>query len=177
MNEFASDAVMEKYPAFVVAPQCGDGEQWVNVPWTDDQHTMPAKPSPYMKLTLEMVDNLIQALPVDTSRIYITGLSMGGFGTWDAVQRRPDFFAAAVPICGGGDTAEAKKIAHVPIWAFHGDEDGVVKPKRSRDMVAALKAAGGKPRYTEFITTGHDSWVQTYRNPEMYEWLFSQKKK
>lgn len=177
MNEFASDAVMEKYPAFVVAPQCGDGEQWVNVPWTDDQHTMPAKPSPYMKLTLEMVDNLIKAVPVDTSRIYITGLSMGGFGTWDAVQRRPDFFAAAVPICGGGDTAEAKKIASVPIWAFHGDEDGVVKPKRSRDMVAALKAAGGKPRYTEFITTGHDSWVQTYRNPEMYEWLFSQKKK
>jgi predicted peptidase len=177
MNEFASDVVMEKYPAIVIAPQCGDGEQWVNVPWTDDRHTMPEKPSKYLDLTLQLIDSHIKNLNVDTSRIYITGLSMGGFGTWDAVQRRPDFFAAAVPVCGGGDMNEAKKIAHVPIWAFHGDEDGVVKPGRSRDMVAALEAAGGKPRYTEFITTGHDSWVQTYRNPEMYEWLFSQKKK
>lgn len=176
MNEFASDAVMDKFPAFVIAPQCGDGEQWVNVPWTDDRHTMPEAPSKYLGLTLRLIDNLVEALPIDTSRIYITGLSMGGFGVWDAVQRRPKFFAAAVPICGGGDDAMAKSIAPVPIWAFHGDEDGVVKPKRSRDMVAALKEVGGKPRYTEYITTGHDSWVQAYRNPEMYEWLFAQKK-
>ncbi len=87
-----------------------------------------------------------------------------------------DLFAAAAPVCGGGDVAMAKSIATIPIWAFHGDQDTVVKPSRSRDMIAALKAAGGSPRYTEYSGIGHNSWAATYRNPQLYEWLFEQRK-
>lgn len=176
MADFASDEVMQKYPAFVVAPQCPEGKQWVEVPWSADEHAMPEKPSVPLQQTFELIDQLTKELPVDESRIYITGLSMGGFGTWDAIQRRPRFFAAAAPVCGGGDPAFADNIQHVPVWAFHGDADGAVKVRRSRDMIAALKAAGGSPKYTEYPGVGHDSWTATYRNSEFYAWLFEQKR-
>jgi predicted peptidase len=176
MKDFASDGNRAKYPAFVVAPQCPEGQQWVNVPWSDDRHTLPAQPSDSMRLSLALVDSLVKELPVDKSRIYVTGLSMGGFGTWDAIARRPDFFAAAAPICGGGDRATAKSLAKLPIWIFHGDSDTAVKTQRSRDMVAALKAAGGEPKYTEYPRTGHDSWSPTYRDPKFMEWLFAQQR-
>src|SRR5262249_52824913 len=113
----------------------------------------------------------------DQKRIYVTGLSMGGYGTWDVIGRRPDLFAAAVPVCGGGDETQAATIARVPIWAFHGARDGVVKPARSWNMVAALKKAGGHPGYTEYPDVGHDSWVPTYRDPVLFQWLFAQKRK
>lgn len=175
-KDFASDANREKYPCFVIAPQCPDGQQWVNVPWSDDKHTMPKEPSKPMALALELLDTFPKEFSIDTNRIYATGLSMGGFGTWDIIQRRPEFFAAAAPICGGGDVAGAKSLVKLPIWVFHGDSDGAVKTQRSRDMVAALKAAGGSPKYTEYEKTGHDSWSPTYRDPKFMEWLFSQKK-
>jgi predicted peptidase len=177
MGDFASDAIMEKYPCFVVAPQCPSGQQWVNVPWSDDSHTMPKEPSESLRLALTLVDSLQKEFSIDAGRLYVTGLSMGGFGTWDAIQRRPDLFAAAVPICGGGDTTQAKAIAQVPVWAFHGDKDTAVKTQRSRDMIAALKAAGGSPKYTEFPGVGHNSWSATYADPKMYEWLFEQRLK
>jgi predicted peptidase len=85
-------------------------------------------------------------------------------------------FAAAVPICGGGDVTQAKAIKDVPIWAFHGDKDDAVKVRRSRDMIAAIKAAGGSPKYTEYKDVGHDSWTTTYKDPELYKWLFAQKR-
>jgi predicted peptidase len=176
MNEFASDEIMAKYPAFVVAPQCPEGEQWVDTPWTADSHTMKEKPTEALRLSLELVDSLVKNLPIDTNRLYITGLSMGGFGVWDAIQRHPDRFAAAVPICSGGDPAFAEKIKHVPMWAFHGDADTTVKPKRSREMIDALKKAGGNPKYTEYEKVGHDSWTKTYADPKVYEWLFAQRK-
>jgi predicted peptidase len=125
---------------------------------------------------MELIDQLQGKYPVDASRLYITGLSMGGFGTWDALQRWPDRFAAAVTICGGGDTRMAAKIAHVPIWVFHGARDPVVKPDRSRKMVQAIKDAGGKPKYTEYPQAGHDSWTATYKDPEVLKWLFAQRK-
>lgn len=177
MNDFASDEIMEKYPAFVAAPQCPDNMQWVDTPWSADSHTMPENPSVPMQRAFELIDSLEKNLPIDASRIYVTGLSMGGFGAWDAIQRQPQRFAACVPVCGGGDAATVNSIKHVPVWAFHGDQDGAVKPKRSRDMIAALKAAGGSPKYTEYPGVGHDSWSATYRDPQMYAWLFSQKKK
>ncbi len=176
MNEFASDEMMEKYPCFVVAPQCPSGIQWVDTPWTLDAHTMPDEPTAPMCMSLGLLSVLEKEFSVDPHRIYVTGLSMGGFGTWDAIQRHPDRFAAAVPVCGGADLAKAKDIAHIPVWVFHGDRDSVVKTKRSRDMVAALKKAGGSPRYTEYPNTGHNAWKATYSNPKMYEWLFSQRK-
>jgi predicted peptidase len=175
MADFASDEVMQKYPAFVIAPQCPEGKQWVDVPWSADEHAMPEKPSVPLRQTLDLIDQLKKKLPIDDSRIYVTGLSMGGFGTWDAIQRRPNFFAAAAPICGGGDAALAERIKRVPVWAFHGDADGAVKVRRSRDMIAALKAAGGSPKYTEYPGVGHNSWTATYSNPEFYAWLFEQK--
>ncbi len=176
MADFASDEIMQKYPCYVVAPQCPAGQQWVDTPWTADAHTMPENPTAAMRLALELIGALADEFPIDARRLYVSGLSMGGFGTWDALQRQPQRFAAAVPICGGGDVALAKTIAHVPIWAFHGDADRVVKPKRSRDMVAALKEAGGAPRYTEYPGVGHNSWAATYRNPELYAWLFAQQR-
>jgi predicted peptidase len=180
MNEFAADEIMDKYPAFVVAPQCPDGKQWVDVSWSADSHTMPKEPAEPLRQSLDLIAALQKEFAIDKSRIYVTGLSMGGFGAWDAIQRRPEFFAAAVPVCGGGDAALAEKnsekIKDVPVWAFHGAEDGAVKPKRSRDMIAALKKAGGSPKYTEYEKVGHNSWEKAYVDAKMYEWLFAQKK-
>lgn len=175
MNDFASDDVMAKYPCFVIAPQCPNGVQWVDTPWSADAHTMPEKPTEPMRLSLELITSLQSELSIDANRLYVTGLSMGGFGVWDAIQRQPKRFAAAVPICGGGDPAFAKQLVQFPIWAFHGEADTAVKPKRSRDMVAALKAAGGSPKYTEYPGVGHNSWAATYANREMYARLFAQK--
>jgi len=179
MADFSSDKTMEKYPCFVVAPQCPSGVQWVDTPWTADSHEMPERPTEPMRLSLELVEHLSSVLPIDKQRIYVTGLSMGGFGVWDAIQRHPDRFAAAVPICSGGDTRveKVKPIASIPIWAFHGDKDSVVKTNRSRDMIAALKKSGGSPKYTEYADTDHNSWTPTYCNSEMYEWLFAQRRK
>jgi predicted peptidase len=176
MGNFASDEIRQKYPAFVVAPQCPAGQQWVNVPWSAPRHDMPKEPAPSLALSMELLDALEKEFSIDTARQYVTGLSMGGYATWDAIQRYPDRFAAAAPICGGGDDQAVKEIAKLPIWAFHGDQDTAVKPERSRAMISALKTAGGEPKYTEYKNTGHDSWSATYRDPEFYAWLFAQKK-
>jgi predicted peptidase len=174
MADFASDEIMKKYPAFVVAPQCPEERQWVEVAWSADEHTQPKEPSVPLRQTFELIDQLAKELPIDIDRIYITGLSMGGFGTWDAIHRKPALFAAAVPVCGGGDPAGAEHMKSVPVWAFHGDADGAVKVRRSRDMIAALEAVGGTPKYTEYPGVGHDSWTATYRDPDLYAWLFAQ---
>lgn len=176
MADFASDEIMAKYPAFVIAPQCPDGKKWVEVDWGADSHTMPEMPSESLAACFELIAFLQKSQPIDSGRIYITGLSMGGYGTWDALQRRPELFAAAVPICGGGDPAGAAKMKDVPIWAFHGDADTAVKVQRSRAMIEAIKAAGGQPKYTEYPKVGHNSWSRTYADPDLYEWLFAQKK-
>jgi predicted peptidase len=175
-NDFAGDENRQRYPCFVVAPQCPNGQQWVEVPWSGAAHAMPEKPSEPLRLTLELLDRLEREFSIDVRRIYVTGLSMGGFGVWDILARQPTRFAAAVPVCGGGDLATAKRLAAVPIWAFHGAQDGAVKPSRSRDMIAALRQAGGSPRYTEYPDAGHDSWTATYRDPEMMAWLFAQRR-
>ena len=116
----------------------------------------------------------MQDEPVDPDRVFLTGLSMGGYGTWDLAARMPDRFAAILPICGGGDIATATRIARLPIWCFHGDADDAVPVERSRQMIAAVKAAGGKPRYSELPGVGHDSWTPAYRDPAVLEWLFDQ---
>ena len=110
----------------------------------------------------QLVGKMRTLSSVDTSRVYVTGLSMGGYGTWDAVQRHPDWFAAALPCCGGGDTTLAWKIRDVPIWTFHGAKDQAVPVTRSRDMVSALWAVGGNIRYREYPDLMHWCWDQTY---------------
>ena len=123
-----------------------------------------------------LLDNVIRKYHVDKRRVYLTGLSMGGFGTWSLAAANPKRFAAIAPICGGGNTADAKKLATLPIWVFHGAKDPTVPVQRSREMVEAIKAAGGDIKYTEYPEAGHDSWTETYDNPALYEWLLAQKR-
>lgn len=162
--------------AYVLAPQCPSRMQWVNVPWDEDRHSMPENPSTPMRLTLELLDKLVGQLPVDPNRLYVTGLSMGGFGAWDVIQRRPDQFAAALPVCGGGDTKLAGIIKDIPTWVCHGEKDPIVSVLRAREMVDALKMAGGTPRYTEYRNAGHSTWGPAYRSESILNWLFSQTK-
>lgn len=166
----------ENYPCFALVPQCPEEARWVEVHWGLKAHQMPEKPSKPLQMTVELLDSLQQVLPIDTDRLYVTGLSMGGFGTWDLISRYPGKFAAAVPVCGGGDEAQAAKIKHLPIWAFHGALDQVVLPSRSRNMVEALQALGAKPRYTEYPKVYHGSWKPAYQEKELLAWLFAQKR-
>jgi predicted peptidase len=174
--QFASKENREKYPCFLIAPQCPDGAKWVEVDWSADSHTMPAKMSEPMRLTVGIIEMTIKQFSIDPKRVYLTGLSMGGYGTWDLIARRPDLFAAAVPICGGGDEKTAEKMKSIPVWSFHGAKDGAVKVSRSRNMIAALEKVGAKPKYTEYPDIGHDSWNPAYKDAEMFEWLFAQRK-
>lgn len=163
-------------PTVIVAPQCPTEEQWVNTQWGADSHSMSEKPSSSMALTIELLQELQETLPIDTAKIYVSGLSMGGFGTWDIIQRKPETFAAAMPVCGGGDTDMANAIKHLPIWVFHGESDEVVKPTRSRDMVTALAKIGGKIKYTEYKGVGHASWDTAYSDKKALKWLLSIRK-
>jgi predicted peptidase len=140
-------------------------------PWVDlvvgpgQLHRVPA-----------LVDDVLATEAADPQRVYLTGLSMGGYGAWDLAARMPKRFAALLPICGGGDEATAARLASLPIWCFHGADDTVVLPGRSRSMIAAVKAAGGSPRYAELKGVGHDSWTPAYRDPVVLDWLFAQRK-
>lgn len=165
-----------QHPCFIAAPQCPAKLQWVDTPWGNPKHAMPAQPTDPMRLALEMVTLLEKELPIDPRRIYVTGLSMGGFGTWDAIQRDPKRFAAAVPVCGGADEAAAPAIAKVPVWVFHGGNDDVVKTARSRNIVEALKSAGSAVKYTEYAGVGHGCWDKAYQEKGLFEWLFAQKR-
>ena len=123
-----------------------------------------------------LLEHVLKTYKVDKKRIYLTGLSMGGYGTWAWAAKRPDVFAAAVPICGGGNPADAAKYGKLPIWVFHGDKDRAVKIEKSQVMVDAIKKAGGNVKFTIYPGVGHDSWTQTYDNPELYKWLLSHSK-
>ena len=128
-----------KHPAFVVAPQCPQ-----SVGCWDDGRTN--EPGPHLLLVLKILDSLRTEFSIDSERIYVAGQSMGGYGTWDLITKRPDLFAAAVPLCGGGNVALAAAIRKMPIWAFHGDVDPTVPVEQSRTMIAAIQKAGGNPR-------------------------------
>lgn len=175
-KDFASAENRAKYPCFVIFPQCPDGKKWVEVDWSADTHEQPKEESISLRLTREVIAGMQKTLRIDEKRIYVTGLSMGGYGTWDMIARTPDFFAAAAPVCGGADEKTADRVTKIPIWAFHGDKDTAVKPERSRRMIAAIEKAGGKPKYTEYPGVGHNSWSQTYSDPKFMEWLFAQKR-
>jgi predicted peptidase len=174
VTNFATDENMLRHPALVIAPQCPDKISWSNFSRTD----MKLQPSPTrpMELLIELIHKLIKTMPVDSNRIYITGLSMGGYGTYDAIERYPHLFAAAVPVCGGGDVSRAASIVHIPIWIFHGSEDPAVNPVYSLDMLEALTKAGAHPGFTQYPEVGHFSWLGAYSDPLMIEWLFRQHK-
>lgn len=123
-----------------------------------------------------LLDDICATYRVDSERVYLTGLSMGGYGTWMLAAAHPDRFAAIVPICGGGNPADASKLKGLPIWAFHGADDKTVKLENSEKMVDALRAVGSDVKFTVYPGVGHDSWTETYANPELYDWLFAQKR-
>jgi len=171
---------LDWYPAVVVLPQCAKDAWW----------TLPAMQAQ----ALEALEKSIQEFNGDRDRLYLTGLSMGGYGTWGIAAQNPKKFAALAPICGGirrpdelrsqatvpvsqaDPYAEtAKSIGKTPVWVFHGGADPVVPPSESRKMVEAVKAAGGDVRYTEYDGVGHNSWDKAYGDPELAKWLLSQK--
>lgn len=177
---FISDQQQAKTPCFLVAPQCPEDSNWVRVYWGLKRLGQPPdqdasdSPSPPMQLTMQLLDELENQFSIDPDRRYVTGLSMGGYGTYDLCIRRPNDFAAAVPICGAADPSRAKGIAHIAFWVFHGSGDPVVPVELSRSMVKALKDAGGSPKYTEYDGVGHNAWSKAYNEPELADWLFSQ---
>jgi predicted peptidase len=175
---FATDENMIRFPAFVIAPQCPAGISWANISRDRAGNRITLQPTPTrpMQLLMELIEKAKKTLRVDTNRIYITGLSMGAFGTFDALMRYPRVFAAAVPVCGGGDISKASTIAHIPTWIFHGAEDPAVSPLLSHEMLVALTRAGANPGYTQYPEVGHFSWLGAYSDPQMMQWLFRQRK-
>jgi predicted peptidase len=153
-------------------------ERWVDVSWADKTSTpQAAKPTTDLAAAMAMIEAVLKDEPVDLRRVYLTGISMGGFGTWDLASRMPDLFAALLPVCGGGDEQTAARIAGIPTWVAHGDADKAVPVERSRSMVKALETAGGRPHYVEMPGVGHDAWTPTYHDPAALDWLFAQRRK
>jgi len=150
------------FPFVIVSPQASK----VDTPLVDRWQP---------RLLAELVDHVAGKYAVDTDRLYVTGLSMGGYGTIRLVAHYPGKFAAAAPICGGGWSNYGRNLAPVPMWFFHGDADAAVPVERSIDVVRAMRQAGGKPRLTVYSGVEHDSWTQTYLNPELYDWLLQHK--
>lgn len=148
----------QDFPFIVVSPQCPPDQWW----------------EPLEIKTL--LDEIGQNYKVDKDRVYLTGLSMGGFGAWALATYQPNRFAALVPVCGGGEPIAAKALAHIPVWAFHGGKDAVVPLARSAQMVEVLKKNKGDAKLTVYPDAGHDAWTQTYANPEVYQWLLEQKR-
>ncbi len=180
---FLTDENREKYPAIVVLPQCPTGGYWSSVkidrtkqPLALDfnyENTMTQPLSSFF----ELVKSLKKTERVDKNRLYIMGLSMGGMGTFEAVFRAPKLFAAAIPICGGGDVkAYSKKAAKVPFWLFHGDKDAVVEVRYSREMYARLQTLHAQVTYTECAGVNHNSWDNAFAEPTLLAWLFSKKR-
>jgi predicted peptidase len=151
-------AAGKEFPFIVVSPQCAKDKWW----------------DPFALLVL--MNEISRKYKVDADRVYVTGISMGGFGTWMLAAYAPEKIAAIVPICGGGDTAWTRRYARMPVWAFHGAKDTSVALERSQAMIDALKKHGGEPRLTIYPDAGHDAWTETYDNPELYEWLLAQKR-
>lgn len=167
----------EKRPCYLLVPQCPPGKRWSGAT-REESSIFNATPTEPAQAVLELIDQTLRDNPdIDPNRVYITGLSMGGSGAIDLMMRRPDLFAAGLPLCGRGDPAHAKKIKNIPIWIWHGGLDETNPVIYSRRMSAALQKAGGKVKYSELSTFNHDIWYVTYYNPAVMEWLFAQRKK
>lgn len=183
---FASSVFRNRYNAFVVAPQCPAGVE----PGTDEQRVwthrlerggtpvidLGSPPTRQLQAVLHLVNQLLDSEPIDASRIYVSGLSMGGYATWELAIREPDMWAAVAPICGASDPRHADRIAGLPIWNFHGDADSVIPIARSREMIDAIRAAGGRPIHTEYEGVGHNSWTPTLESRHVWDWMFAQRR-
>jgi predicted peptidase len=149
----------KKFPFVVISPQCPQESAWV---------------PPALEALIESIQRKYR---IDSERIFVTGLSLGGYATWELALRHPERYAAIIPVCGAGDPARADRLRDLPVWAFHGAKDDVVPLSGSQDMIAAIKAAGGNPRFTVYPQAGHDCWTETYANDEIYAWLMQQRRR
>jgi predicted peptidase len=180
---FADSINRAKYPAFVIFPQCPESDFWARIKkqkTSSDslggfQYSSNEQIGNSLRLVVNLIDSFAKTPQVNTKRIYLGGLSMGGMATFELLWRKPKFFAAAFPICGGGDPSKVNIYAKgYPIWVFHGGADPVVPVSNSRLMVNALKQAGANVRYTEYPGVGHDSWTNAFAEPGLLEWVFKQ---
>lgn len=165
-------------PALWAIPQCTRMSPWVRSLAFQPDYRQPRYPAPALRSVKEWVDGLIAQGVADPDRIYIGGLSLGGFGTWDAIERWPNYFAAAVPVCGGGSLEEkaVRNAATTSIWVFHGERDGNVSVECSRRLVKALREAGAGPKYTEFAGAGHPIWNRVFGDAAVLRWMFRQRR-
>jgi predicted peptidase len=183
-NLFTNQNNREEFPAIVVFPQCPKDDYWSNVIRTTDQlgkrefdYSQEGPPTKALSLVIGLVDSLSGAASVDSQRIYVSGLSMGGMGTFEIIKRRPDMFAAAMPICGGGNPlAVASYAKKVSFWVFHGAKDNVVSPHHSIAMVQALQLNGADVGFNLYANDNHNSWDSAFEEPTFLAWMFSKKK-
>ena len=182
---FAKPEIRESYPAIVIFPQCPKKSFWANTKWDRNPDSSNHftffpfdKPTKPMELTIKLVKNLLKEKYIDKNRVYVGGLSMGGMGTYEILYRCPKTFAAAFPICGGGNPESVKKYAKkVNMWVFHGAKDDVVPPKYSEEMVDAIKKNGENIKFTLYPNANHNSWDSAFAEPDLLPWLFSNIKK
>lgn len=179
---WAEPKVQAVHPCFVLAPQCPSDSSWSTL-FTDNND--PYKPEKPLLAVINLIKKLLKEHNIDEKRVYITGLSMGGYGTWTAIINFPELFAAAIPICGGGDVSKVEKVKNIPIWVVHAEDDPVVPVENSRTLVRKLSEIGGKIKYTEYEKgyieslgwgDGHGSWKPAYEDQRIIEWLFEQRK-
>lgn len=174
---FLDDTVTNHYPFLLMVPQCPNDRRWVNTDWSLPEHAMDSVPTVELRGVMAVLDSLIDAGAVDSTQVYICGISMGGYGTWDALQRWPEKFAAAIAICGGGDPAYALAMKNIPIYIFHGMLDRAVMPSRSIQMYNALKEVGNEEAilvtYPELV---HLCWDAAFSTPGLFKWLFGKRR-
>lgn len=178
MNELVRWCEQNEQDCFILAPQCPKDFWWGEVEhFRSPEKLRFAEEQPILDALLALVEKTAREGKVDRSRIYLTGLSMGAYGSFALLERAPEAWAAAIPICGGGNLRKVDTFKAIPIHLVHGDDDKVVPVELSREMYRALKEADAPHvYYSEMLMTGHDSWTMTYRNPRYWEWLFKQKK-
>ena len=173
------------YQSIAFFPQCPSQSasstglsQWVDTPWANGNYSIDNVPeSDDLKAVLEILETLKEQYSINDRRVYVMGLSMGGFGTWDLIMRHPEMFAGAVPVCGGGDTSQASKLVNIPIYTFHGTSDTTVPYTGTRDMALAIKNAGGTMiNYDELKGYGHNVWDYAAKKERLMSWLFSHSK-
>ena len=173
---FLDDTVTNRYPFLLMVPQCPNDKRWVNADWSLPEHMMDSVPTAELHGVMTVVDSLINCGAVDASRVYLSGISMGGYGVWDALQRWPEKFAAAIPICGGGDPAYAHAMKDIPVYIFHGMLDGAVMPSRSIQMYNALKEVGNEEAIlVTYPELGHLCWDEAFSTPGLFGWMFGKK--
>lgn len=180
---FTNKKNRSQYKSFGIFPQFPDGDSWTNREKVRSIKGMYYKffedkePTKSLSLVIKLMDSLVQTENANTKRVYVTGLSNGGMGTFEMLYRRPNMFAAATPICGGAHPKTAKLYAKkTPVWIFHGSKDDTVHPLYSVKMVEAIIKAGGNPKFTLYDNVNHDSWLNAFEDKDFFKWIYSQEK-